>query len=152
MNIQRIVAALNNWSPQGLCDGVLLSTGEAKTNTEACATGCLALEFLFSKDGEDYLKQFHIPFEEFVTEYMLQQEDFLSVDAMIAEAWDGHSSARNFEGAVHRYFDVNADNVAHIMEFNDNHAKVTGEALPPEVRTTIAKLRDLYIQLHHAEQ
>lgn len=56
MKTAKVIDALENWSPKGLCDNVLVSHKGNKTFI-GCVIGCMIVEFLTTPEGKKYLKE-----------------------------------------------------------------------------------------------
>lgn len=140
MNTKRVVAALKNWSPNGLCTGQLVLANGEKSKTEACAIGCLTLEFAFSKEGEKLFKK-HDRSRHYFIKNRLYGNAGLDKDHFITKG-------------MREYFGLTTEAESEIMCYNDvcDGTKDTkpgtllryNNCVPISVQKTIYSLRKKY--------
>jgi hypothetical protein len=136
MNTKKIIKALERWSPHGLCSGVLVEKNGVRSQTQACAVGCLALEFLHSKPGKRWLGK-------------RDRSMFVRSNLYNNCGMDGAT-----EKAIIKYYELDADRIADIINLNDcvsetdsaetNARRVKNSDLPQPLARTILRLRKRY--------
>lgn len=132
INETRINRALKNWSPNGLCGGALVQKNGDPKKTEACAVGCMALEFIHSKPGKRYFVEKKIDTKKFVERYLYD------------EATIGNEA---FNVAMRSYYGISPEVEGEVMSFNDRCLQNGKEAdnrfsmVPLTVRRTVRSLR-----------
>lgn len=143
MNTKRVITALKNWSPKGLCGGTLVQKNGDPAKTEACSVGCLALDFATSKEGKKFFKKVRRSQKNFIKNY-LYNESTLDDDLPFVQAMNEH-------------YGVDNSLMDSIMSYNDNCIDNNGEAkvnycgnnqtlIPPSVRKTIYSLRKKFVK------
>ena len=121
-----IAKALKLWSPKGLCDGTLVLENGTKEKTQACAIGCLALEFAYSKEGTAFFKR-----ED------LNRKTYLK-NALYGKAF----MSGDFATAMRDYYNINRTVENAIMGYNDACIYDKGKATSAEYKKLPAKLRE----------
>lgn len=130
-----IAKALKLWSPKGLCEGTLVLENGTKAKTQACAIGCLALEFAYSKEGTAFFKR-----ED------LNRKEYLK-NALHGNTFVGGA----FAEAMRDYYNIDSRVEGAIMGYNDACIDDNGKAthseykkLPATLRKTIYGLRQKF--------
>ena len=146
MNEAKVIKALVDWSPHGLCDGMLVRRNGEQSKTEACAVGALALGFLYSPEGDKFVGKAETDLANFVERYLDQQEE---LPAGIFRGEDENEEiipGSDIVDAMSDFYEMDSSAIDDIMAYNDNciEGKDHGDALPPGVRDTIKNLRQKF--------
>lgn len=134
MKTSKIIAALEGWSPTGLCSGELIKQNGVKANTVGCAVGCMTLEFLTTDEGKNFLEK-----------ELMTKKDYVH-KRLIGEG----SLDSDLGPEVKAHFNITEELVCKIMGFNDSvlieettdlNPSCTTNDLPRDLRRTITRLR-----------
>lgn len=145
---KKITAALERWSPHGLCDGTLVEKNGNPKKTEACAVGCLALEFL-ARDGKGRDKVFL----ELLNDGTFDERPRLAKDrtaTIVKELLIGSGTPPNeMVEPICRFFGISDAQLGEIMDYNDGCTldAFAGEefpTIPKALGATITLLRQKY--------
>jgi hypothetical protein len=137
MKTERVIKALKDWSPRGLCGGTLVQKNGEKANTEACAIGCLTMEFATSRRGREFFQKTGKNRKNFLHKHIY-----------------GNGTVPNgkFRQAMQKYFGIDQNLESAMMSYNDSCVEADGgtdedpdmDAVPTQVRKTIYSLRKRY--------
>jgi hypothetical protein len=138
VNSERVVQALKKWSPNGLCAGTLVQKNGDPKQTEACAIGCLALDFVMSKTGARWFKK-----------NRRNQYFFLKKYLYGGSTLSGYSqTVIKFRTAMQEHYGIDTEMESAMMSYNDscmdNDGMPVGDkesSVPTPIRKTIFSLR-----------
>jgi hypothetical protein len=143
---ERIIRALKNWSPKGLCAGTLVQKNGDPKKTEACAIGCLSLDFVTSAAGKKWCRSQRRSMKSFIGSVLYEKSTLNEMD-------DEDSA---FLGAMRKYYGIDGALEFAMMSFNDGCVDRKGrpnaehKVVPASIRRTIYSLRKKFTKFAKA--
>lgn len=113
-----VIAALEKWSPHGLCSNVLVERNGDPKKTIGCTLGCLAIEAIQATELHSRKKK-----------------------RLVGELYKEGSLPGLQHNLVKEHFDLTSKEICALVSYNDTEFPSASTSLPEEVVACITRLR-----------